>query len=74
VGRSSEFQADQRAVEMGFGRQLSAALRLALATSGPRQRGWRARLFATHPPARTRVARIDAMLRARQARPRRPTS
>jgi len=74
VGRSSEFQADQRAVEMGFGRQLSAALRLALATSGPRQRGWRARLFATHPPARTRVARIDAMLRARQARPRRRTS
>lgn len=71
VGRSSEFQADRRAVEMGFGRQLSAALRLVVATSGDRDRSWRAKFFATHPPARTRVAKIDAMLRARrQARPR----
>jgi len=66
VGRASEFQADRRAVEMGFGRQLSSALREVVAASGERPRGWRARVFATHPPARTRVARIDAMLRARQ--------
>jgi Zn-dependent protease with chaperone function len=67
VGRASEFQADRRAVEMGFGRQLSSALREVVAAGGQRQRGWRARVFATHPPARTRVARIDAMLRARRA-------
>jgi Zn-dependent protease with chaperone function len=66
VGRASEFQADRRAVEMGFGRQLSAALRLVVNNSGERQRGWRSRLFDTHPPARTRVARIEAMLRARR--------
>jgi Zn-dependent protease with chaperone function len=66
VGRVSEFQADRRAVEMGFGRQLSAALRQVVAATHERPRGWRARVFATHPPARTRVARIDAMLRARQ--------
>jgi len=66
VGRASEFQADRRAVEMGFGRQLSTALRAVIAATHERPRGWRARVFATHPPARTRVARIDAMLRARQ--------
>ena len=66
VGRSSEYQADQRAVEMGFGRQLSAALRLVVAAGGDRDRRWRAKLFETHPPARTRVAKIDAMLRARR--------
>ena len=70
VGRASEFQADRRAVEMGFGRQLASALREVIAASGARQHGWRARVFATHPPARTRVARIDAMLR-RNARERR---
>ena len=30
---------------------------------GRRTIGWRARLAASHPPALTRVARIDAMLR-----------
>ena len=63
-GRSSEFQADERAVDLGFGSELSNALRRTLAMgSGERPRTWRERLAATHPPARTRVARIDAMRR-----------
>ena len=64
VSHRSEFEADQRAVRMGFGRELASALRQVLATgSVPRPGGWRARLAASHPPARTRVARIEALLR-----------
>ena len=54
VGHSSEFEADRRAVRMGFGRELASALRQLLAGgSGGRPIGWRARLGASHPPART---------------------
>lgn len=64
VGHESEFEADQRAVAMGFGPELASALRRMLADGGsPRPVGWRARLAASHPPARTRVARIEALLR-----------
>lgn len=64
VGHSSEFEADRRAVGMGFGRELASALRQILATgTGGRPIGWRARLGASHPPARTRVARIEALMR-----------
>lgn len=64
VGHQSEFDADQRAVRMGFGRQLASALRRVLAAGhGDRPIGWRARLAASHPSARTRVARIEALLR-----------
>jgi Zn-dependent protease with chaperone function len=64
VGHGSEFQADRRAVRMGYGRNLAAALRRVVALGGGRRSvGWRERLAATHPPARTRVARIEAMLR-----------
>lgn len=67
VGRNSEFQADNRAVAMGFGRPLSTALRRFVAEfGGDRPLTWRDRLAATHPPARTRVARIEAMLRAKR--------
>ncbi len=64
VGHASEFEADRRAVRMGFGGELASALRALLAT-GTAQRpiGWRARLAASHPPARTRVARIEALMR-----------
>jgi Zn-dependent protease with chaperone function len=64
VGHQSEFDADQRAVRMGFGRELASALRRVLAT-GHSQRpvGWRERIASSHPPARTRVARIEALLR-----------
>ena len=64
VGHQSEFDADQRAVRMGFGRELAGALRRVLATgASPRPVGWRQRIGASHPPARTRVARIEALLR-----------
>ncbi len=64
VGHESEFEADRRAVRMGFGQQLASALRQLLATSGSgRPIGWRARLATSHPPARTRVARIEALMR-----------
>ena len=64
VGHSSEFEADRRAVRMGFGRELASALRELLAHgTGRRPVGWRARLAASHPPARTRVARIEAFMR-----------
>jgi Zn-dependent protease with chaperone function len=64
VGHSSEFEADQLAVRMGFGPELASALRYVLAHGyGGRPIGWRARLAASHPPARTRVARIEALMR-----------
>jgi Zn-dependent protease with chaperone function len=64
VGHGSELQADRRAVRMGYGRNLSGALRRVIALGGgERPIGWRARLAASHPPARTRMALIDAMLR-----------
>jgi Zn-dependent protease with chaperone function len=64
VGHASEFEADRRAVRMGFGRELASALRALLAHgTGGRPVGWRARLAASHPPARTRVARIEALMR-----------
>ena len=64
VGHGSEFEADQRAVRMGFGRELAGALRTVLSSGiGTRPTGWRARIAASHPPARTRVARIEALLR-----------
>lgn len=71
AGRGAEFQADQRAVDLGFGRELSSALRRVIAEGGGgRPHTWRERLMATHPPARTRIAKIDALRRARHlARP-----
>jgi Zn-dependent protease with chaperone function len=64
VGQGSEFEADRRAVRMGYGRALVDALRAVIRLGGGgRAVGWRARLGATHPPARTRVARIEAMMR-----------
>jgi Zn-dependent protease with chaperone function len=70
VGRNAEFQADRRAVDIGYGPHLSAALRRVLATGGAdRPARWQDRLFASHPPARTRVARIDALTRGRRPRP-----
>ena len=64
VSQSSEFQADRRVVGMGYGRNLALALRRVVRLGGgQRPIGWRARLAASHPPARTRIARIEAMLR-----------
>ena len=64
VAHGSEFEADRRAVRMGYGRALADALRTVIRLGGGvRAVGWRARLGTSHPPARTRVARIEAMLR-----------
>lgn len=64
VAHGAEYQADQRVVRMGYGRNLLAALRRVLAMGGGRRPiGWRARMAASHPPARTRLARLDALLR-----------
>jgi Zn-dependent protease with chaperone function len=64
VGYTSEYEADQLAVRMGFGPELVSALRYVLAQGqGQRPIGWRARLATSHPPALTRVARIEALMR-----------
>jgi Zn-dependent protease with chaperone function len=69
VGKEAEFQADARAVRLGFGRQLSGALGHVMSRGGSaRPRNWRDRIFSSHPPARTRIARIEAQLRARERR------
>jgi Zn-dependent protease with chaperone function len=67
VGRNAEFQADSRAVQMGFGKPLALALRRAVTVFGSdRALTWGDRLNMSHPPARTRVARIEAQLRAKR--------
>ncbi len=69
VGRNAELQADRRAVTMGFGRPLASALRRVISQRrGERPTTLRERLAATHPPARTRVAQIEALLRLRRNR------
>jgi len=63
--RAVEYEADRRVVIMGYGPQLATALGKVSGTSdtdGPAL-DWRQRLAASHPPARTRMARIEAMLR-----------
>lgn len=66
VGHEAEYEADQRAVDMGYGPELASALQRVLdAGHGERAIGWRARLAASHPSARTRIARIGALQRAR---------
>ena len=69
VGKDAEFQADARAVTLGFGRQLASALTHVRAHgSAETRRAWHDRIFVSHPPARTRIARIEAQLRARDRR------
>ena len=69
VGRTAELQADRRAVTMGFGKPLASALRRVINDRrGERPTTLRERLAATHPPARTRVAQIEALLRAQRTR------
>lgn len=64
VGRGAEFKADETAVQMGFGKPLRNALRIVIDRgNGERATHWRDRLITAHPPARTRVARIEAKLR-----------
>lgn len=64
VGKGAEFKADEMVVDMGFGRGLRDALRVVRddGHSG-RPMKWQDRLVMGHPPARTRIARIEAQLR-----------
>ena len=68
LGRSSEFAADERAIEMGYGRHLAMALRRVHAmervgaADGPRPRA-----ISSHPSAVLRTARIEARLRTGRA-------
>ena len=74
IGKGSEFEADRRAVEMGFGRELATALRRVAEIERHDEVGsLRANLVVTHPSARSRVARIEA-LRRREASRRRMLS
>ena len=69
VGHGAEFRADRRVVEMGFGRQLVTALTLVADIDGSahsRNGDARESIYSSHPPARTRIARIEAMLRNRR--------
>ncbi len=64
VGKGAEFKADETVVTMGFGAELRDALRIVVDSgNGERETHWRDRLVTAHPPARTRIARIDAQLR-----------
>jgi Zn-dependent protease with chaperone function len=72
VGKGAEFKADETVVDMGFGRQLRNALRIVVDSgNGARQTHWRDRLVTAHPPARTRVARLEAHIRRTQREQRR---
>ena len=69
AGKGAEFRADRNAVELGFGKQLSRALRRVIDEGrDDRPTNWRDRIVTSHPPARTRVARIDAYQRQLQSR------
>lgn len=71
AGRVSEFEADRRVVAMGFGRELATALRRMDQNAGGHDRRGvqtlRASLVVTHPSARTRVQRIEALRRRSEA-------
>ena len=64
IGRASEYRADARAMEMGFGNELLSALR-----NTARHRNLNGMRLAptistlTHPPAGTRIAKLEALLK-----------
>lgn len=66
VGRAAEYSADRRVVTMGYGRQLASALRRTIPTTRTRPGSRWSRLMQSHPPARTRVARLEASIRNEQ--------
>lgn len=69
VTRRAEYRADEWAVRLGFGWELAAAMRRSVVDEpllGSRSRA--DKVFGSHPPLRTRIARVEAMVR-RNARP-----
>ena len=72
IGRASEYRADARAAQMGFGHELLSALRNV--DKQQNQKGMRLRPMlstSTHPPAGTRVAKLEALLKRDVAHKRR---
>lgn len=64
VSRHAEFKADEWAVRLGFGYELSAAMRRSWFEEPSANTLTRTdRLFGSHPPLRTRVAKIEALAR-----------
>lgn len=62
VSRHSEFRADRYAVELGYGRELVSFLeRFAVVSTEERQLSLSEVLYATHPPAQTRLLKIEGM-------------
>jgi len=72
VGRASEYRADARTAQMGFGNELISALRNV--DKHEIQKGMRLRPMlstSTHPPAGTRVAKLEVLLKRDVAHKRR---
>lgn len=69
ASRTTEFHADRRAAQLGFGNQLLAAMREweAAAPRAERANVWE-RVFASHPPMRVRINKLASHLRSRGAR------
>ena len=66
VGKGAEFDADRRAVEMGFGKELAIALRRVSSETSPTgAANHRGILANSHPSARTRMRRIETLRRVR---------
>jgi Zn-dependent protease with chaperone function len=64
ASRKAEYRADERAVQLGFGPELAAAMRRSVVDEMPAgARTWAERLFGSHPPLRTRIAKVEAMSR-----------
>jgi Zn-dependent protease with chaperone function len=67
LGRSAEFAADQRAIDMGYGRHLALALRRVHALDRQDGGDGRPRAIGSHPSPMLRSARIEARLRTERA-------
>ncbi len=64
IGKGSELEADRRAVEMGFGRELATALRrVAAKERDAAATSLRDDLHITHPSSRSRIVHIEALRR-----------
>lgn len=72
IGRASEYRADARAAQMGFGHELVSALRNVDKHKNQKEMRLRPMLStSTHPPAGTRVAKLEALLKRDVAHKRR---
>jgi Zn-dependent protease with chaperone function len=64
ASRTTEYHADRRAAQLGFGNQLLAALRNSQEGSTPTTQSnvWD-RVFASHPPMRLRINKLATYMR-----------